>query len=293
MPHSSPLRNVISVFSFCSVISPCPSSSPGNSFIVGSSSVPSSLISLSPSPSLCPSLCLCLWHSPVPFLSFSLFFFSPLPNTQLIQCKSEILFWHEYQVTYFLPYCGISSDTRGDVSIEYRRKCLAKYVRTLIMCAHALLFVYVCLCVSFIGILSGCFSTNVFAVRSRLTFPWMDLCCWKHCRGKKWMISLFRHDALFDWKQERSSRSHIQVIESCSSVCHADAGGTLWCVAMCHTQDLHPGEQGSLPVWNKLSAIFFLKNEPWDGIVDCWVSFPGHQILTLFVASSQCVSTLS
>lgn len=60
MPHSSPLRNVISVFSFCSVISPCPSFSLGNSSIVCCSSVPSSLISLSPSPSQCMSLRLCL-----------------------------------------------------------------------------------------------------------------------------------------------------------------------------------------------------------------------------------------
>lgn len=60
MPHSSPLRNVISVFFFCSVISPCPSFSPGNSFIALSSAVPVSLISLSPSSLSHLSLRLCL-----------------------------------------------------------------------------------------------------------------------------------------------------------------------------------------------------------------------------------------
>lgn len=89
MPHSSPLRNVISVFSFCSVISSCPSFSPGNSFIVGSSSVPSSLISLSQSSSLCPSLRLCLWHSRVPFFFhfislFSHFVRSCLAHSELV-----------------------------------------------------------------------------------------------------------------------------------------------------------------------------------------------------------------
>lgn len=70
MPHCSPLRNVISVFSFCSVISPCPSFSLGNSFIVCCSSVPSSLISLSRSLSLCMSLCLCPWDSTALFFSY-------------------------------------------------------------------------------------------------------------------------------------------------------------------------------------------------------------------------------
>ena len=85
MPHSSPLRNVISVFSFCSVISSCPSFSLGNSFIVGGSSVPSSLISLSQSPLLYLFLRLCLWHSPVPFLSFI-----PLPWLPLFLCTQWV-----------------------------------------------------------------------------------------------------------------------------------------------------------------------------------------------------------
>lgn len=111
MPHSSPLRNVISVFSFCSVISSCPSFSRGNSFIVGCSSVPSSLISLSQSSSLCLSLRLCLWHSVVPFLSF---FCSPfLSCTQLRNATSTWM----VSDAFLMHYC-INNDTWWYKSIK-------------------------------------------------------------------------------------------------------------------------------------------------------------------------------